>query len=323
MTKVLIMYSNESPSPNHVKRLEAMGDGLEVMITDSEASAIEHAAEAEIILGHRYLWQTLPVAKKLLWVQSTASGIDALLVPDLLIRHPLLSRNPISSDVVALHALAMAMSLSRRLAASSFALGAGHEPERTIPLSPPCSSVIYGMGAVGCELGRLLQALGCQVFGVRRTTKCEPLHCERLLTPEVWKDSLAHADSLFICAPLTSHTRRVINAKVLERLPRNAILVNIARGGLVDHTALAEALENGHLAGAGLDTVDGMTDVEKARLLKFPNVIYTPKTAALFPKRQERLETFIESQVERYLSGFPPLHLRDYSDQDILQGDTI
>ena len=312
MPTILIMYSNDPPSPRHVERLKAIRDDVHVVVADSEAKAIANAHEAEVFLGQRYLWQALPAAARLRWVQATAGGVDALLVPDLYDKRPLLSRTPIFGDVVAWHALAMGLALIRRLPASSFARGAGGEPDRTVPFSPPRRAVIFGMGAIGCELGKLLQSLGCHVCGVSRAGAREGIPCDRLLTPTTWLEALKDADLLFLTAPLTRETERIVNANVLGQLPCHAALVNVARGGLMDHTALADDLDNGRLAGAALDVIDGVTDTERARLFSNPNVIYTPKVSAFSPDRQERLETFIEAQVERYFDDGSPLHLVDY-----------
>jgi phosphoglycerate dehydrogenase-like enzyme len=317
MVHLLVMYSTAPPSDGHLRRLAGLGDDVRVATATTEEAAIARVPEAEVILGHRYLWQVLPRAKRLRWVQSSAHGITHLIVPALFERGPLLTRAPIFGDVVAWHALALGLALVRGLGACCFARGAGRPPTATVPAPLPRVAMVFGIGAIGRELGRRLKGLGCTVLGVNRSGTADPSACDAVLA-ETWRAHLGRVDLLFLCAPLTRRTWRVIDAELLDRLPTHAALVNVARGGLVDHRALADRLEAGRLAGAALDVLDHATDVERGRLARLPNVILTPKTGSFLFGRQERYEGFVEEQVRRYLDGEMPLHPVNYQDPDFL-----
>ena len=308
MINILIMYSTEAPTPQHVVRLESMAGVGRVNVALSESEAIKFSQDAEVILGHRYLWQCLPHTNDLRWVQATAAGVDRLVTPELVQKKPLLSRMPIFSKPIALHGLSMMLSLSQRLSEASFQLGKSITPVKLIPYDFPKRVVIFGMGSIGCQLGKLLQALGCHVTGVSRNPSGEDFPCDQWIDAEKWMETLENADVLFVTAPLTNQTRGLFGQAALSKLPSGAIFINLARGGLVDHLALVQCLEGGHLAGAGLDVIDGASEKDKQRLFNLPNVVYTPKISSLFSQRQMQLEAFVESQVYCYLNGEQVLH---------------
>lgn len=114
------------------------------------------------------------------------------------------------------------------------------------------TALILGYGKIGRRVGRVLDALGMRVLAIRRNPDPEtgsvPVH-----PPEALHDLLPLADVLFLTLPLTEQTHDLIGAAELDLLPRGAILVNVARGPIVDQEALYRALESGWLHGAGLD----------------------------------------------------------------------
>jgi D-3-phosphoglycerate dehydrogenase/(S)-sulfolactate dehydrogenase len=313
MARFLIMYTTAPPTDGHLRHLADLGD--DIGVATAEDMAMAQAPEAEVILGHRYLWQVLPRAVRLRWVQSSGGGIDHLIVPALLERDPLLTRTPIFNDVIAWHALSLGLALVRGLGATCFARGAGLPPTASVPSPLPRVAMIFGMGGIGHELGWLLKGLGCTVLGVNRSGTADNSACDAVL-PKTWREHLGQVDLLFLCAPLMRSTWRIINSGVLDLLPPHAALVNVARGGLVDNRALADRLETGRLAGAALDVLDHVSDDVRTRLERLPSAILTPHNATFLPSRQERFERFVEEQVRRYLTGQKPLYAVDYQNPD-------
>jgi len=308
---ILLMYSTEAATTEHIERLKGLGKNIQVTVANSEKQALESASETEIILGHRYLWQVLPYANSLQWIQSSAAGINHLLVPDLWKQKPLLTRTPIFSDVIAWHALAMALSLLRGLPSYRSDIHSKNSQSQLIPANIPKVAMVFGLGKIGQELAKLLSSLGLKVIGIDRM-KLSVDSCHQVLNVSNWKNHLSEVDLLFLCAPLTRETEKIINADILERLPRQAMVINVARGGLIDHGALINYLEQGKLAGAGLDVWDTVTDEQKSKLHQFSNVIRTPKIASFCADRQAKFEQFVEAQVQRYLKQEALLHVVDY-----------
>ena len=137
---------------------------------------------------------------------------------------------------------------------------------------------ILGAGGIATELLRLLQPFGVHATVVRR--RDEPVAgAVRTVTADGLDDALARAEVVFVAAALTEGTRGLIGAAELERMPRGGVVVNVARGGLVDTDALVSALESGHLGGAGLDVTDPEPLPDRHPLWTAPNCIVTPHVA--------------------------------------------
>ena len=310
--QILIMYSTEPPTSGHLQRLRDISGNRKVVVVSSEDEAIQVAPQTEIILGHRYLWQTLPYAPHLKWIQSSASGTDHLMVPGLQVSRPCLTRTPIFSDIIAWHAFSLGLALIRGLGGSSNAPGHQTEIPDTPPLSIPKTAMIFGMGHIGIDLGKLLKGLGLRVIGINRSGGKPDETCDILISSNRdWKSYLSQVNMLFLCAPCNDETFQVINENVLSRLPDSAILVNVGRGSLIDHSALIRQLKTGRLR-AGLDVLDNVSEHQKSCMESLSNVIITPKTATFCTNRQAIFESFVEDQVKRYSLQQPPLYEVDY-----------
>ncbi len=305
MPKLLLMYSGLVPSTPHVARLSAMCDDCVVAVAKSEEEALAHAPDTDIILGHRYLRQTLPHTHVLQWIQSTAAGVDHLLSPELLRIQPLLTRCPIFGEEIAWHAWALALALVRRLPAAHTAQISGRwAPAEVQPLPYPKRVLVLGMGVIGQQLGRLLRRNGLYVVGVNRTARDDARRaCDLLIDERNWRQWLPETDVLFSTLPYTRATDRILNAATLRRLPAHAVVVNVGRGGTIDTSALTTLLRAGALGGAALDVVDPLPGPEDVDFWATPNLLVTPKVATFVPDRQAKLERFLEEQVERFLRG--------------------
>ncbi|MBM7830691.1 phosphoglycerate dehydrogenase-like enzyme [Agromyces cerinus] len=177
---------------------------------------------------------------------------------------------------VAEHALVLVLAvlreLPRRVRATSWQ---ADELGRTLY---GANVVIVGAGGIAVELIRLLQPFGTRVTVVRRST--EPVvGAERTLPTARLGEALADADVVVLAAALTGDSRGLIGEGELQRMPRGAVLVNVARGGLVDTEALVAALTSGHLGGVGLDVTDPEPLPAGHPLWQAPNCIVTPHVA--------------------------------------------
>ena len=123
-----------------------------------------------------------------------------------------------------------------------------------IPLGQ--TALVLGFGHIGREIARIMRALGSHVIGVSRTGAPDSGADEDAADRQARRRAARAADSIMISLPLDSATHHLINARTLALCKKNAIIVNIARGGIIDQIALTEALKNGTIAGAGLDVTD-------------------------------------------------------------------
>jgi phosphoglycerate dehydrogenase-like enzyme len=162
---------------------------------------------------------------------------------------------------------------------------------------------LVGYGAVARRLVPVLQALGAKVvYTSRQPAPNAPIPFLPLA------ELLAITDVVSLHLPLTPETAGMIDAPTLAAMKRGAILINTARGSLVDEAALVDALTRGHLRGAGLDVFSREPIGADEPLLKLPNVIVTPHVAWLTAETMERSLAVIAENCRRLRAGQPLLH---------------
>ena len=165
---ILLMYTPDPPSAAHIRRLESLDPKIQISVASSEGDALEKAATAEVILGHRYLRQVLPHAPHLRWVQSTSGGTDYLPEMALAERNITLTRFTGASTIIAQHARALAWALTRAVP-SLVQQQMNGTWNKVLPFLPrPRRALILGTGSIGRALARSLHADGLHVSGVKR-----------------------------------------------------------------------------------------------------------------------------------------------------------
>ena len=152
---------------------------------------------------------------------------------------------------------------------------------------------IIGLGSIGSEIARLAMAIGMDVVGLRRhPTGSEP--CPTWATDRL-SELLTHSDALVMCAPLTDDTREMLGADEFAAMPTGSYFVNVGRGECVDESALIDALDSGHLAGAALDVFEIEPLPEESPLWAMERVIITPHSSGSTHRSARRAEdTFLE-----------------------------
>ena len=161
---------------------------------------------------------------------------------------------------------------------------------------------LVGFGATAGLLAPVLEALGARVIYTAPSEK--EVHYERVGLDELF----AEADIVSLHVPLTDETEQMVDARRLASMKPGAVLVNTARGGLVDETALLEALTEGHLRAAGLDVHAEEPVDETNPLLSLPNVVLAPHLAWLTPETLERSLGVAIENTRRVVAGEPLLH---------------
>jgi glyoxylate reductase len=152
---------------------------------------------------------------------------------------------------------------------------------------------IIGIGRIGTAVASRARAFGMEIVGVRRGDALEPL--------------LATSDIVSIHTPLNAETHHLINAAAIAKMKRGAFLINTARGPIVDEDALCDALQSGHLAGAGLDVYEFEPAVSP-RLLAMPNVVLAPHIGSATFEARSAMARIAATDVFRFLKGEAPLH---------------
>jgi phosphoglycerate dehydrogenase-like enzyme len=160
-------------------------------------------------------------------------------------------------------------------------------------------ALILGYGNIGREVGTRLRAFGVDVTGVGRH--------------DTWRDRLPEFHWVLITAALTDATRHAIGAQELSAMRDDAWLVNVSRGGIVDHDALADALRQGRPRGAYLDVTDPEPLPRQHPLWTTPNVIVTGHSAGRSERSRERYATLFLDNLHRFRDGQSLRNLVDLS----------
>ena len=284
-------------SPDQVITLPADGD-------------LGAAADADVAIGgpnpERFR-DLLAVAPGLRWFHSLAAGVERI-VPELG-AHPdlVVTNNSGAYDVaIAEHVVATIFAAAKRLPASFAAQGqhTWHEDPKSSDVRGS-TLVILGMGSIGGELAAMARALGMRVIGVRRSA------ADGSVAPERLAEVAAEADYLAVCAPLTTETRGIVDASVLERMRPTAWLINISRGAIVDEAALLAAVTERRIGGAAIDAWWTEPLPKDSEWWDLPNVILTPHTSFSSPSIRDRSIELIRENLRRFKSGEPLLNRVD------------
>jgi phosphoglycerate dehydrogenase-like enzyme/glyoxylase-like metal-dependent hydrolase (beta-lactamase superfamily II) len=261
----------------------------------------------------------LRAAVSLRWVQAFSAGVEHLVaIPELAGNDSVVLTNmkAMFGPTIADHAFAMLLSLTRSLpffdalkAEGKWGRGNGALPEtgelrgRTM--------LVVGLGGIGTQVAERAHAFGMRVVALDPRAAPPPYFVARIEKPEGLHALLPEADVVAVCCPLTPKTTGLLGRKEFSLVKPGAILINIARGRIVDTEALLEALKSGRLSGAGLDVTDPEPLPTDHPLWKVPNVVLTPHVAGLSPGARARTRALFVENLRRFGAGLPMLNVVD------------
>jgi len=214
-----------------------------------------------------------------------------------------------NAQAVAEYVIASAMLLLRGVFGSTDAVARGDWPRTALSNGRELSGKtlgLVGFGSIGQLTGRLARALGMRVVAYdANVPKGAPAWADEMTTPLVFDALLAEADVVSLHVPLTPQTRHLIGAAEIARMKRDAILINSARGGVVDEAAIAKALRAGELGGAALDVFDGEPLAADSPLAGCPRLLLTPHIAGVTRESNVRVSMLIAEKVATALAARP------------------
>lgn len=159
---------------------------------------------------------------------------------------------------------------------------------------------VVGCGSVGTECAKRFQAFGCRVIGVGRSHRTSEYYEYIASMEEFDKELLSQADIVVLCVPLMESTIHLINRERLSRMKAESILINMARGAVVDTEALIDALRMGQIGGVALDVFEEEPLDEESPLWNMENVIVTPHNSFVGEGNQRRLMRIILGNLRNY-----------------------
>lgn len=270
-----------------VERIRQALPGVDVVDIRDEQAAAEALLTADAALATRMTAETLATARKLRWVHSTAVGVGGLPLVELAARGiPVTNTRGVHAEMIAEHALALLLGLRRQ-----FPAAAAHRAARTwgqremstvvMPRLEATTVLVLGLGAIGERFAAFAAAMGMTVIGIRRdVARAQVRGVQRVEPLSALRDLLPTADAVVVALPHTPETHRVLGRDELALMKPSAMIINVARGTLIDEPALIEALTAGRLGGAGLDVFTREPLDAASPLWTTPNTILTPHTSA-------------------------------------------
>jgi phosphoglycerate dehydrogenase-like enzyme len=294
---------------------EAAASESVIATTADELSA--HLADAEVLCSYTIPvnWRTL--ASRLRWLQFTGAGVDSLAPTGLLDA----DSGVMVTSAAGIHATSiseyvfgsmlmfnwnwpqMVRLQDRHIWARSatwYNLGGRELMDQTLG--------IVGLGNIGRRIAQLGRAFGMRVLGARRSVQGQGYQdpdVDQWFLPEQLHELLSLSDYVVLSVPLTRETEKLIGEAELRMMRRNAYLVNVARGRVIDEQALVRALREGWIAGAGLDVTEEEPLPSESPLYSMPNVILTPHISGISVHYETRLAALFADNLRRYRAGQP------------------
>lgn len=274
-------------------------------------------AEAEAIIAGgrlRYEAALLAQAPRLRVIARTGIGVDNVAVAEATARGIAVCNAPDAPTLAtAEHTIGLIFAVAKQLKWCDQALRAGHRTDffnryQGFELYQAVLGLV-GLGRIGGRVAELAQGLGMRVIGYDPFAPPERAKQVGVTLLPTLEALLAQADVVSLHLPLTAETAGLLDATRLAQMKPGAILINAARGGLVDETALLAALETGHLLGAGLDVFTTEPPPADHPLLNRPEVVATPHIASATGAGKRRLWKSALAQALQALRGERPAHL--------------
>jgi phosphoglycerate dehydrogenase-like enzyme len=293
-------------------QLRAAYPSLEIVAATTNEAIVREIADADAFYGIPTREQYL-AGKRLRWVQAPIAGIEFVHgIPELAEDDVVLTNaRGAHGTTVAEHLFAILLSLTRRLRFFDHARGfhawlQAEGYQNAVGIGGKTMGIV-GYGSIGRAIGKRADAFDMRVLAVDAQPVPADAHVVEVWGLERLPDLLGEADVLSIAAPLTPQTRGMIGETEIRLLKRGSYLMGISRGGIVDEPALIRALEDGHLAGAGLDVAATEPLPPGDPLWDAPNLVITPHCSNASALTTELTWSIFADNVGRFVRG-EPLH---------------
>ncbi len=307
MKKVLIVLRSDLFTEHHRQLLSEAAEGkAELTYMDISDVTEDVIRQYDGLAGNPD--PSLIAGSNLQWIQLQSAGADKYLVPGILPDGCIL-RNATGAygRTVSEHMLAMTFALIRKLPAY-IRNQSEHEwkDEGRVVSVEDSTVLVLGPGDIGSRYAKKVKALGAHVIGVRAGRKPKPDYLDEQYQIDRLPEVIQRADIVASILPSTEQTRGLFDRELFGRMKQGAYFINAGRGDACDLSALQEALDSGHLAGAGLDVTSPEPLNADHPLWDYRNVIITPHVAGGFHLRQT-FDRVVELTAE---------HMKEWLDAD-------
>lgn len=314
-TKLLICvghhFSLWNSPPEFAERIRRRWPEMRVTHLPNYDGLEQELPDTDIYIGFSLRPEQFAWARKLKWIHSTAAAVGQLMYPEL--RQSgieVTNAKGIHLVPMAEHVLGTLIALARRFPDCVRYQQEGRWAQQELwdaPVRPRelrGGVVLFiGFGAIGRETAKLVRALGMRVWAVTRSGHGDAELAERTYSASKLHEALPEADFVVLATPETPETLQMIGAREFALMKSSAYFVNVARGALVDETALISTLERHAIAGAALDVVSQEPLPPENPLWKLDHVFITPHMSAVSEPLWERQTELVMENLERWFAG--------------------
>jgi phosphoglycerate dehydrogenase-like enzyme len=303
MKSILIAHHD---CEKYAKTLASELDGFEVLLSEGlSVAGNELIGKANIILatGPSFNEEVVGAARNVEWIQALTTGTDGItecrnLSGNVLITSTRGIHGPQMSELTLLLMLALTRQLPRVLA---------NQAQRKWDRRPQSildgkTVAILGVGAISEHLAPLCKGFGLTVLGITQSPR-QVAGFDRMYRREQLKEAVGLADYFVVIVPYASDTDKIVDGAVLAAMKPSAFFINVARGGVVDETALIEVLRERRIAGAGLDVFETEPLPADSPLWGMDNVIITPKVGGMTDVYVEQTAPIVRHNLQAFREG--------------------
>jgi phosphoglycerate dehydrogenase-like enzyme len=274
-------------------------------LPQSATELVERVRDADIVVNIRsscrFTKEVFEACPKLRLLSIWGTGTDNVNLPAAQDRGITVTNTPgVAASSVAEHGLALLLAVAHRVVQQDLAVRAGAWPRGDALVLQGKTVGVIGLGAIGRRFAELSRGIGMRVLAWSFHPK--PLDGVELVSLD---DLLSGSDVVSLHVRLSDKTERMMGPREFERMKPRAILINTARGAVVDETALIQALSTGRLSGAGLDVFSTEPLPAGHPITKLPNVVLTPHSAGITPEALEAGLQLAVANVASFLAGSP------------------
>jgi phosphoglycerate dehydrogenase-like enzyme len=312
----MVVVIGEDVGQGNVVRLQTAFPEIDFRIHPTREAFVAAVPEADIIFTKSLPAEAIRAASRLRWVQAGIAGIEGMLANGLRERPEVILTNARGAHGIPMAEVILAMMLAFATGLHSLVREQGQRGRirdqlvRTKFELHGQTLCVLGLGDIGGTLAHKAKALGMRVLGVRASKEPFVL-IDAQYTPDKLLQALAQADHVALCLPLTPQTRSIIGETELRAMKANAYIYNVGRGASIERDALLRALQEGWIAGAGLDVTDPEPLPAGSPLWDMPNVILSQHTSGSSPFNARRITDIFVENLGRYLRGEPLVNVID------------
>jgi phosphoglycerate dehydrogenase-like enzyme len=301
-----------------ISKIQEVVPDWELIISKERDIWEPHLHEAEIIAGWKkeIKKNCIENDSKLRWLQSWSAGINSMPLEKMQEKGILLtSANGVHAFPISETIFALMLGLTRKIHTyvKNQQSKTWHHAGINLEIHNKTITIL-GIGAIGKETAKIAKVFGMKVIGIRNSSKPEE-HVDEMYTTEQLNEVLPQADYVVVTLPLTKETQHLIGAEQFNIMKSSAFFINIGRGEIVKEDELIRALQEGQIAGAGLDVFTTEPLPPESPLWEMDNVIITPHTSGSTEHYNKRvIEDIFIPNLQKYIEGTSlPINLVDYN----------